>query len=96
MFYEPVDPRHKTSERNKARDLRRSAWWRRKLSDGICHYCGERFPANALTMDHKIPVARGGRSTKSNVVTSCKPCNNDKKAQTPVEMILERRGPEFP
>jgi 5-methylcytosine-specific restriction endonuclease McrA len=39
-------------------------------------------------MDHVVPVARGGRSTKGNVVASCKPCNTSKKLLTPAERLL--------
>ncbi len=39
-------------------------------------------------MDHKVPIARGGRSTKSNVVVCCKNCNSEKQAQTVVEKLL--------
>ncbi len=39
-------------------------------------------------MDHVVPVARGGRSTKGNVVPCCKSCNRKKKCLTPAEQIL--------
>ncbi|MDP6558619.1 MAG: HNH endonuclease, partial [Candidatus Binatia bacterium] len=26
-------------QRRKAAELRRSQWWKRKRSNGICHYC---------------------------------------------------------
>ena len=42
-------------------------------------------------MDHKIPLARGGRSVKSNVVVACKSCNTKKKAKTPVDLVLEKK-----
>ena len=45
-------------------------------------------------MDHVVPVARGGRSVKSNCVPCCKECNNRKKAYTPAERILESLFPE--
>ena len=48
-------------------------------SAGICHYCGNKFPPRALTMDHIVPIARGGKSTKGNVAAVCKECNNKKK-----------------
>jgi 5-methylcytosine-specific restriction endonuclease McrA len=32
-----------------------------------------------------VPVIRGGRSNRGNVVTSCKPCNNRKKHMLPIE-----------
>ena len=30
-------------------------------------------------MDHVVPLVRGGRSTRGNVVPACKTCNTDKK-----------------
>ncbi len=36
-------------------------------------------------MDHVIPLIRGGKSTKGNVVPSCKECNNKKKHMLPFE-----------
>ncbi len=38
-----------------------------------------------LTMDHLVPLARGGRSTKDNLVPCCKDCNNLKKSMLPLE-----------
>jgi 5-methylcytosine-specific restriction endonuclease McrA len=72
-------------ERGKARELRQSQWWKRKCAKGLCHYCGRQIPSKALTMDHIVPIARGGRSTKGNVVPACKECNNTKKQLLPVE-----------
>ncbi len=36
-------------------------------------------------MDHIVPMARGGKSTKGNVVPACKVCNNKKKYMLPIE-----------
>lgn len=66
-------------ERAKARELRSSQWWKRKKARGICDYCGGKFKPSELTMDHIIPLIRGGRSTKGNVAACCKECNNKKK-----------------
>ena len=72
-------------ERQKARELRASQWWKRKRSAGICHHCGGKFLPKELTMDHLVPVVRGGKSTKGNVVPSCKKCNSDRKYRLPFE-----------
>jgi 5-methylcytosine-specific restriction enzyme A len=72
-------------ERQKARDLRTSQWWKRQCAKGRCHYCSCEFPPRDLTMDHIVPIARGGRSTKGNVVTCCKACNTAKKQLLPME-----------
>ena len=87
-FQFEADPLHVARERERARKLRGTAWWQRRLQRGICAYCSQPFPAKALTMDHVVPVARGGRSTKGNVVPSCKPCNSRKKLMTPAEQLL--------
>ncbi len=80
-----------SKEKDKARQLRKSQWWQAKLSKGVCHYCGKTFPKEELTMDHKVPLARGGKSTKGNLVVSCKTCNSDKKYLTPAELILQNQ-----
>lgn len=72
-------------ERHKARALRQSQWWKRRLAKGQCHYCGDQFAPADLTMDHIVPVSRGGRSTKSNLVPACKTCNTKKKQMLPME-----------
>ncbi len=72
-------------ERNKARDLKQSQWWKRRKAKGICFYCEEQVPPKELTMDHLVPVSRGGKSTKGNVVPSCKDCNTKKKQLLPME-----------
>jgi len=66
-------------EKEKARALRKTRWWQLKISKGQCYYCGATVPPNELTMDHIVPLIRGGRSTKSNIVPACKDCNNKKK-----------------
>lgn len=72
-------------ERQKARELRASQWWKRRLAKGVCYYCSSRISPKELTMDHIVPVARGGRSTKGNVVPACKTCNNAKSQLLPME-----------
>lgn len=72
-------------ERQKARELRQSQWWKRRLAKGRCHYCGRAVSPAELTMDHIVPIARGGRSTKGNVVPACKDCNNRKQQLLPME-----------
>lgn len=84
------DKQHISREKQKARDLKKSQWWRQKIAEGICHYCGKKFPALELTMDHVVPLARGGKSNKGNVVVCCKTCNRDKKYLTPAEILLKK------
>jgi 5-methylcytosine-specific restriction endonuclease McrA len=72
-------------ERQRGRELRASQWWKRKRAGGLCHHCGGKFPPKELTMDHLVPVIRGGKSTKGNVVPSCKKCNSERSYQLPFE-----------
>jgi 5-methylcytosine-specific restriction enzyme A len=80
-----IDEEHIKREKAKARELRHSPWWKRKRSTGICYYCGKMFKPAELTMDHLVPVARGGKSTPGNLVPACKECNNKKKYLLPME-----------
>ena len=73
-----TDEEFQGRERAKARELRQSQWWRNQLGNGRCYYCGNYFRPKDLSMDHKMPVARGGSSTRNNVVPSCKECNTEK------------------
>ena len=40
-----------------------------------CQYCGGGFLASDLTFDHVVPRSKGGRTTWTNVVAACSPCN---------------------
>jgi 5-methylcytosine-specific restriction enzyme A len=84
-FYEPIDPAVLKRERARARELRASQWWKRRLESGVCYYCRRQVGAGALTMDHIVPLGRGGRSIRGNVVPACKSCNTRKKSLVPVE-----------
>ncbi len=72
-------------ERQKARELRRSQWWKRRCAEGRCYYCGRKVKPQGLTMDHIVPIIRGGKSRKGNVVPACKECNEKKKYMLPLE-----------
>ena len=84
-FYAPIDPGLLRRERAKARELRHSQWWKRRIAPGACYYCRRQVGAGALTMDHIVPLGRGGRSARGNVVPACKECNTRKQSLVPVE-----------
>ena len=76
-------------ERQKARELRKSRWWLNKISQNCkCYYCNIDLQKTEVTMDHVVPVSKGGKSTKNNVVPCCKDCNNQKKHLGPVEWVM--------
>lgn len=53
-----------------------------------CQYCGKRFPVADLSIDHVIPISRGGGNTWDNLVCSCVRCNTRKGNRTPREAGL--------
>ena len=72
-------------EQEKARRLRRTHWWDKRVQSGICYYCNSKVGREQLTMDHVVPLSRGGKSKKGNIVAACKACNNKKKSMLPLE-----------
>lgn len=48
-----------------------------------CAYCGARWP---LTIDHIIPLNRGGGHHRENLQCLCKPCNEAKGERMPYEL----------
>jgi 5-methylcytosine-specific restriction protein A len=89
IYFAPASQQHQKIEKAKARELRQSQWWRQTLGKGVCYHCEQRFPIGELTMDHLIPIARGGYSDKKNCVPSCKDCNTKKGYKTRAELALE-------
>lgn len=80
-----VDYEDLQREKNKARELRQTQWWKNKRGENRCYYCQGKFAGKELTMDHVLPLARGGKSVKSNVVPACKSCNTLKHSMLPWE-----------
>jgi len=72
-------------EKEKARRLRHMHWWNNKIQNGVCFYCNREVGREQLTMDHVVPLSRGGKSRKGNIVAACKECNTKKNYLLPVE-----------
>lgn len=79
---------------------RTPAWTRRGVferDDFTCAYCGRRYAARDLTVDHLIPVSQGGASTWGNTVAACPRCNQRKADRTPHEagmkLLIEPKAP---
>ncbi len=47
-----------------------------------CQYC---YCSKNLTLDHVIPLSKGGQHTWDNIVTACEQCNQRKSDRTPLE-----------
>lgn len=55
-----------------------------KRDNNTCQYCGTYIN---LTLDHVIPKSKGGKSSWTNLVTACSPCNAKKS-----DFTLEEAG----
>jgi 5-methylcytosine-specific restriction endonuclease McrA len=51
---------------------------------GVCSYCRQ---AKKITVDHFVPLIRGGKHDVSNVVPACRSCNASKKDRDPFEWM---------
>ena len=57
--------------------------------DYRCVYCGQRFAADELSVDHVEPQVRGGDQSSGNLVTACKACNTLKGHRRVSEFLRE-------
>ena len=55
----------------------------------LCAYCGRLFAGAKLTRDHVRPVSQNGQDVWMNVVTACRPCNQQKSGRTPEQASME-------
>jgi 5-methylcytosine-specific restriction endonuclease McrA len=64
-----------------------------------CQYCGQRFSSAELSLDHVVPLSRGGSSNWENVVCCCLACNVKKGNRTPQEaqmkLVQQPRKPRW-
>ncbi len=68
--------------------------WSSKLKeyDYRCAYCGCELGSGMITIDHQIPLSRGGTNFIDNLVPACKSCNSKKHTKTADEYLLELQG----
>ncbi len=60
-----------------------------EMGDGVCSYC--LTPGLELTVDHVVPVSRGGTNDPENLVMACRSCNSRKRTRTPIEYLMRIR-----
>lgn len=51
----------------------------------VCQYCSDKLKNKKRGVDHVLPASRGGKTTFTNTVTCCTPCNSIKDNRTPKE-----------
>ena len=54
-----------------------------------CAYCEQ--PTEKPTMDHVVPLIKGGSHTVDNIVPACGPCNREKSDRSVVEFMATRQ-----
>lgn len=91
MVYIFYDQNHIKKEKAKVKSAKKSRWWQQKCAQGLCHYCGQKFSVQDLTMDHVVPLARGGTTTPGNTVPACQSCNKAKGVDTPLDLYFNSK-----
>ena len=91
LAYDFADEAHVKREKAKVKEAKKSRWWQQKTAKGLCHYCSKKFSFQELTLDHVVPLARGGTTSPGNCVPSCRDCNKKKGVDTPVDLALSEK-----
>jgi 5-methylcytosine-specific restriction endonuclease McrA len=89
-------PEAELTEKNK-RDPRKKKYRKEKRilgwSTRVCHWCGDPMESGKRTLDHVIPLSRGGRDVIENMVLACKQCNTERGNSTaPPPTAAKRRA----
>jgi 5-methylcytosine-specific restriction endonuclease McrA len=63
--------------------------------DYKCQYCGEAVSESTATLDHVLPLSRGGKGSWDNLSTACKPCNYRKSDKTLMRPYRMPHKPDF-
>jgi len=69
--------------------------WRQAIKehfDCTCVYCGETYELHKLTIDHVRPRSSGGQDITSNLVASCRRCNQEKGSRNWRQWMRETFG----
>ena len=57
-----------------------------------CAYCKKHFSKKDLTLDHILPLSRGGTKSWENLITACKNCNNKKGNQVTLDRSVSHQA----
>ncbi len=69
--------------------------WKRAIKEHWscqCAYCGETHDVDELTLDHVKPRTHGGSDLTSNLVPSCKKCNQAKGSNNWLTFLRQHFG----
>lgn len=60
-----------------------------------CQYCKTKFPRTELSLDHVIPVSKGGKTNWTNIVAACNSCNSLKGNKTNIKPKIQPYQPDY-
>jgi len=88
-------PKYKHSEKIRMYNHNVKQWYKIikevfKRDNYTCQYCGQ--VGGKLEADHIIPFSKGGSDEMSNLITSCRKCNRQKKDKSTNEFIKWREN----
>ena len=93
-----LDPEVVATRRNKSIRRGKPKGWLDELCElqrWACYYCKRSMsrkerknPNLVATLDHMLPISRGGRNQRDNLVAACLECNRKKGAMTAEEFAL--------
>lgn len=88
-------PKYKHSEKIRMYNHNVKQWYKIikevfKRDNYTCQYCGQ--VGGKLEADHIIPFSKGGSDEMSNLITSCRKCNRQKKDKSANEFIKWRES----
>lgn len=88
-------PKYKHSEKIRMYNHNVKQWYKIikevfKRDNYTCQYCGQ--IGGKLEADHIIPFSKGGSDEMSNLITSCRKCNRQKKDKSANEFIKWREN----
>lgn len=88
----PNEPAKNKSERDKLSD--RLRWRILEKYNFTCQSCGRQAPKDGvkLHVDHKVPIALGGKTVEDNLHVLCQDCNLGKSDAMPKHKTLELWG----
>lgn len=60
-----------------------------------CQYCLTPLTRQLLTLDHVIPLSKGGQTCWENIVSSCGKCNSTKGDRTDIKPVHKPVAPDY-
>jgi 5-methylcytosine-specific restriction endonuclease McrA len=60
-----------------------------------CLYCGTSVNNTTATMDHVLPLSKGGKTTWENIATACSPCNTRKEDKLHMKPMYQPYKPGY-